>query len=200
MSLTEFVRNVDDLSDDGGFKFRFQCDHCRDGVESHYRPAATNLLKTGLEIFSMFRPLGGARAAVEGIDRGLRGKERDKAYQDAIQVAKGHFSKCSGCGSWVCKHCFNAEFTLCERCAPNAVERAAQAAASKQVADRVSAVEGGVAAAPPVTCIVCQNATGGGKFCQHCGSATVSKVKCTSCATVLNAGAKFCGECGTKAV
>jgi hypothetical protein len=200
MGLTEFVRNVDDLSDDGGFKFRFHCDHCRDGVESHYRPAATNLLKTGLEIFSMFRPLGGAHAAVAGIDRGLRGKERDKAYQDAVEVAKGHFSKCSGCGAWVCKHCHNDEFALCERCAPNAAEKAAQAAAIKKAAEFVGAVEAGGVTAAPVSCVVCQNPTGGGKFCQHCGTATVSKAKCSSCGAMLNVGAKFCGECGTKAV
>lgn len=198
MGLTEFVRNVDDLSDDGGFKFRFHCDSCRDGVESHYRPAATNLLKTGLEIFQMFRPLGGARAAVAGIDRGLRGKERDKAYQDAVEIAKSHFSKCSGCGGWVCKHCFNEQFALCERCAPNAAEKAAGAAAVKQAAERVAAVERGQTALP-VTCAVCQNPTGGGKFCQHCGSAVARTTKCSACGVVLAPTAKFCGECGSKA-
>lgn len=198
MGLTEFVRNVDDLSDGGGFKFRFHCDHCRDGVESHYRPAATNLLKTGLELFSLFRPLGGARAAVDGIDRGLRGKERDKAYQDAVEVAKSHFSKCSGCGAWVCKHCHNDAFALCERCAPNADEKAAQAAASKQAAERVGAVHAG-ASAGAVACVVCQNPTGGGKYCQHCGTATSSRATCSACSAPLNVGAKFCGECGAKA-
>lgn len=34
MALTKFVRNVDDLSDDGGYKFRFKCDSCGDGFES----------------------------------------------------------------------------------------------------------------------------------------------------------------------
>ncbi len=36
MSLTKFVRNVDDLGDSGGYKFRFRCDRCRDGVENQY--------------------------------------------------------------------------------------------------------------------------------------------------------------------
>ena len=80
MALTEFVRNVQDLSDDGGYKFRFHCDRCADGVESQYVASAANLLKTGLQVFSMFRVFGGyARGAVEGIDRGLRGKERKQA-------------------------------------------------------------------------------------------------------------------------
>ena len=80
MALTEFVRNVRDISDDGGYKFRFHCDRCSDGVESQYVASAANLLKTGLEVFSMFRLFGGrTRSAVNGIDRGLRGKERDSA-------------------------------------------------------------------------------------------------------------------------
>lgn len=197
MALTEFVRNVADLSDDGGFKFRFHCDQCRDGVESHYQPAATNLLKTGLEIFEMFRPLGMARRAVDGIDRGLRGKERDKAYQAAVEVAKAHFSKCSSCGAWVCKHCFNPEYALCERCAPNATERAAVAAAERQARDLAAQATAGAGAAP-VTCAVCQNPSGGGKFCEHCGAATAAKSACATCGTALGPSAKFCGECGTK--
>lgn len=32
MALTVFVKNVQDLSDDGGFKFC--CDRCQNGVES----------------------------------------------------------------------------------------------------------------------------------------------------------------------
>lgn len=34
MALTKFVRNVEDISDDGGYKFRFRCDQCSDGFES----------------------------------------------------------------------------------------------------------------------------------------------------------------------
>ncbi|HKO92553.1 MAG TPA: hypothetical protein VJU61_15435, partial [Polyangiaceae bacterium] len=105
--MTEFVRNVRDISDDGGYKFRFHCDRCSDGVESQYVASAANLLKTGLEVFSMFRLFGGrTRSAVSGIDRGLRGKERDSAYEQAVNEAKVHFNKCSHCGKWVCPHCF----------------------------------------------------------------------------------------------
>src|SRR5215467_3787313 len=108
MALTEFVRNVQDISDDGGYKFRFHCDRCSDGVESQYVSSSANLLKTGLEIFSMFRSFGSmGRHAVEGIDRGLRGKERDAAYEQAVNEAQVHFHKCSHCGQRVCGHCWN---------------------------------------------------------------------------------------------
>lgn len=197
MALTEFVRNVDDLSDDGGYKFRFRCDRCRDGVESHYKPAATNLLKTGLEIFQMFRPLGGARRAVDGIDRGLRGKERDKAYQEAIEAAKSHFAKCSSCGNWVCKHCYNDEFSLCEGCAPNASESGARALAEKKARERVEAIASGTVDIQPLVCAACQQPSGGGRFCEHCG-ASQGRDKCPGCGAALKTTAKFCSECGQK--
>lgn len=198
MGLSEFVRNVDDLSDDGGFKFRFRCDKCKDGVESHYVAASSNLLKTGLEIFQMFRPIGGARRAVDTIDRGLRGKERDRAYQKAVAQAKSHFSKCSDCGKWVCAHCYNTEFSLCEGCAPNAGEKAARAAAEKKAAERVQAVQAG-ATVTPLLCPACQEPSGGGKFCQACGAPTALEQSCKHCGQKMSAMAKFCGECGQKA-
>ena len=58
MALTKFVRNVDDLSDDGGYKFRFKCDSCGDGYETQYVAGSANMLKTALEVFSVFRPFG----------------------------------------------------------------------------------------------------------------------------------------------
>lgn len=141
MALTKFVRNVDDLSDDGGYKFRFGCDRCNDGVESQYVSSSANILKTGLEIFSMFRPFGSmGRHAVQGVDRGLRGKERDAAYEAAVNEATAHFNKCSHCGQWVCAHCFNDKVGLCEGCAPDANEHAAKAAAEQARAKQVEAV------------------------------------------------------------
>lgn len=199
MGLSEFVRNVDDLSDGGGFKFRFHCDKCRDGVESHYAPAATNLLKTGLEIFQMFRPLGGARRAVDGIDRGLRGKERDRAYQNAVKLAKSHFSKCTSCGKWVCAHCYNDEFALCETCAPNADERAARVAAARKASARERAVSSGAVEPGPVLCAACHAPSGGGKFCEACGAPHSPLHTCKQCGEKMRAAAQFCGACGQKA-
>jgi Double zinc ribbon len=198
MALTEFVRNVQDLSDDGGYKFRFHCDRCSDGVESQYVSSAANILKTGLQVFSMFRMFGGyGRGAVEGIDRGLRGKERDSAYEQAISEAKAHFSKCSHCGNWVCAHCFNSSAGLCEGCAPDAHEAAALRKAQLAAAQRVAAVDqnpdGSVSA---VTCPVCSGPSGGGKFCQQCGANLSTERRCGSCQAPVSLAAKFCGECG----
>jgi hypothetical protein len=201
MALTKFVRNVADLSDDGGYKFRFHCDRCNDGVESQYVSSSANLLKTGLEIFSMFRHIGGiGRQAVDGIDRGLRGKERDAAYEQAVNEAQTQFQKCSHCGQHVCAHCWNESVGLCEGCAPDAGEHAAREAASIARDNKVAAVRSAQATTHAlITCAVCAQESGGGKFCQHCGSATIATRQCTKCQQPLGPTAKFCGECGTGA-
>jgi hypothetical protein len=198
VALTEFVRNVRDISDDGGYKFRFHCDRCNDGVERQYVSSAANILKTGLEVFSMFRLFGGrTQQAVRGIDRGLRGKERDSAYEKAVAEAKVHFQKCSHCGKWVCPHCFNVTAGLCEGCAPDAHEAAAKHAAERAVAERVETVRAkGQTAVGQVTCPSCSAPSGGGKFCQSCGADLSSQRRCSHCQASVLMTAKFCGECG----
>lgn len=200
MALTKFVRNVDDLSNDGGYKFRFRCDRCRDGVESQYVSSSANLLKTGLEIFSMFRHFGGVgRQAVNGIDRGLRGKERDAAYEQAVHEATTHFNKCSHCGQWVCGHCWNGSVGLCEGCAPDASEAAAKEAARIAQQKQVAAVQQQQATShAAITCPVCGQESGGGKFCQSCGANVTASRACSGCKAPLQPTARFCGDCGTR--
>ena len=196
MALTRFVRNVDDLSDDGGYKFRFHCDTCADGVESQYVSSSANVLKTGLQIFQMFRYFGWGSQAVDGIDRGLRGKEHDAAFERAVNEAMVSFSKCSHCGSWSCEHCWNGTVGMCERCAPDAGEAAAVAAAQQAREQRVAATLAGDGSVGLSTCLVCTRPTGGGRFCQHCGSPTGAQAACPECSTPAAAGAHFCGRCG----
>jgi hypothetical protein len=202
VALTVFVKNVQDLSDDGGFKFKFCCDRCQNGVESQYVASKANLLKTAVQAFSIFRWAGwGAERAAEGLDRGLRGKERDAAYETAVHEAMAHFHKCAACGQWVCpEHCWNEPFGLCEACAPSAQEAASKRAAER-VRDRaVEAVER-QATPPPlpmVTCPACGVQTHGGKFCQACGAGLGAR-SCAACGAALTPTAKFCGDCGAKA-
>jgi hypothetical protein len=197
LALTRFVRNVDDLSDDGGYKFRFHCDTCGDGVESQYVGSSANVLKTGLQIFQMFRYLGWGRTAVDGIDRGLRGKEHDAAFEKAVNEAMVSFSKCSHCGSYSCEHCWNGAVGMCERCAPDAGEAAAIAAAQRTREERVAQTLSSGEAVGVTTCLVCSRPTGAGRFCQHCGTPTTARDACPECRTPAPAGAHFCGECGT---
>lgn len=201
MALTQFVRNVTDISDDGGYKFRFHCDRCNDGVESQYVSSSANILKTGLEVFQMFRMFGGmSRNAAQNIDRGLRGKERDAAYEKAVAEAMVHFKKCSHCGKWTCDHCWNSNVGMCEGCAPDADEAGAKLAAQQAVQKKLQHVESsGATEAPAITCPVCAQESGGGKFCQNCGAAVTAQKQCSKCKAPLSISSKFCGECGTKA-
>lgn len=197
MALTKFVRNVEDLSDDGGFKFRFRCDQCADGIESQYVGSSSNLLKTAMDVFLMFRPFGGGSGVSQAIDRGLRGKERDAAYKRAVAEAMVHFKKCAACGSWVCpEQCWNPHSGMCERCAPSADEAAAKQLARRRVEQAVADVEAG-ADASFVTCAVCGMQARGAKFCEQCGAPSGSG-KCRQCTKSIPPNARFCGDCGAE--
>lgn len=201
VALTVFVRNVQDLSDDGGFKFKFCCDRCGSGVESQYVSSKANLLKTAVQAFALFRFTGWhAERAAEGLDRGLRGKERDAAYEAAVHQAMVHFRKCAGCGQWVCPdHCWNESFGMCEACAPSAEEAAARRAAEHARDRAVAAVNEAPPPLPsPITCPACGVQVQGGKFCQACGTPLTARA-CASCGSALTPSARFCAECGAKA-
>lgn len=201
MPLTKFVSNVEDLSDDGGYKFRFKCDRCSDGFESQYSGSKANLLKTAMDVFTVFNPLGGfGGRASQGLDRGLRGKERDAAYERAVNEAMSFFKKCSTCGHWVCpENCWNDKRGMCDRCAPESDQAAAREANRREIEKAVKSVTevetGGVAV---INCPVCNARTGSGKYCQGCGASLVAKAACKNCKQPLELGVKFCGDCGAK--
>jgi hypothetical protein len=138
----------------------------------------------------------GARSAAESIDRGLRGKERDAAYETAVHEAMAHFKKCSACGKWVCpEHCWNERAGMCEGCAPDAHEAAGKRAAAMLAEDAVQRTAAG-APAGTVTCPSCgAQMRGAGKFCEECGVA-VGQRKCKQCQADIGASARFCGACG----
>jgi hypothetical protein len=200
MALTKFVRNVDDLSDDGGYKFRFHCDSCSDGFESQYVAASANLLKTALEVFTLFRPFGlragAGRRVGEAIDLGLRGKERDAAYERAVHEAQVQFRKCSGCGNWVCPaFCWNGDAGMCERCAPDEREAAIRRGMQRRIDRALEDVEVGAAIVGPASCPACGVQARRAPFCHVCGLELRSP-RCVHCDEVLAPDARYCGECG----
>ncbi len=200
MSLTKFVNNVEDLSDDAGFKFRFKCDRCGDGFESQYTGSKMNVLKTAMDVFQVFSPFGGRMTgAANDIDRGLRGKERDAAYERAVGEAMAFFKKCSACGHWVCpENCWNDKSGMCDDCAPEAAQAGAKETNRLAGESAVKAATEGKAT-PVINCPVCGAQAKGVKFCESCGANLQPTQKCKSCNAVIEAGAKFCGECGAKA-
>ena len=196
MTLTKFVRNVEDLSDDGGFK----CDRCGDGFESAYVAAKTNMLKTAMDVFQVFSPFGGrGGGVVNDIDRGLRGKEHDAAFERAVAEEMAFLKKCSACGHWVCpENCWNEKRGMCDDCAPEAAQAGAKAA-NKLEAERAVKEADADKAGAAVSCPACGARVHGGKFCEACGANLAAKKSCPACKAALEPAAKFCGECGAKA-
>jgi hypothetical protein len=146
----------------------------------------------------------------EWLRDGNRGSTRDKALAKAAEEMQDQFTQCHRCGQWVCKQvCWNDERGLCTQCAPRLDQEIAGMQAAAQVSqlnekiqqvdwtEDVNYRDEGVGRCPS-----CQQETGGGKFCQHCGTALAaapsqSKKFCTNCGTALGPTAIFCAECGT---
>jgi hypothetical protein len=154
-----------------------------------------------MDVFQVFNPLaGGFGRASQSIGRGLQGKERDAAYERAINEAMVFFKKCATCGHWVCpENCWNEKYGMCDACAPES-EQAAAKEASKLARDRaVQDIDAGRGASHVINCPMCGVKTQGGKFCEACGASLAVSALCPQCKAPLAAGAKFCGSCGAKA-
>ena len=211
MALVSFTSNVTDHSTDNGYQFEFHCDKCGNGVTTPFIASkagfASGILKAAGSLFG--GALYNAGHAADYLRDQTRGKARDEALRQAVEMARPRFKQCSRCGKWVCpEHCWNAQRGLCEDCAPNLEEElaAAQAtAAREQVWEKARAADltAGVdvaANAGVASCPSCGKAPGGGKFCQECGQAMRPATKhCGGCGAKLSAGTKFCTECGAKA-
>ena len=50
MALIQFVQNFDDMSNNGGFQFKFFCDRCGNGYMSSFQTSKTNATEGILKI------------------------------------------------------------------------------------------------------------------------------------------------------
>lgn len=201
----QFVKNVEDLSTDRGYQFKFHCDRCNNGYMSSYNAStlgiAAGLLRAAGSLFG--GSLGRASAGAYEIQRAIGGKAHDDALRKAVEEVRSKFKQCSRCGAWVCPEvCWNEKRNLCERCAPDLAEEvaAAQAQAVKEQivekarkTDLVADVDMKVEAI--ANCPSCGARVGSAKFCPECGTPFHQKVQCQKCGAELM-GAKFCPECG----
>ncbi len=211
-----FTDNYTDNSTREGYQFEFFCRRCGNGYSSSFQHSVTGfggrLLAMGGDL------LGGSigeRASELGWDAewlrdGVRGSARDKALAKAVDEMKPHFMQCHRCGQWVCREvCWNDERGLCATCAPKLDQEIAGMQAAAQVAQLSGKIQQ-VDFTRDINyrdqgtglCPSCGAESGGGKFCQSCGTplaaAQEAKRFCGNCGTELK-GAKFCGECGTPA-
>lgn len=198
-----FTDNYQDRSTQEGYQFEFYCERCGNGYTSSFKRSVTNfggkLLRMGGDLIG---GEWGRRASEIGWDAnwmrdGSRGPAWDKALQGAVEEMRPHFHQCHRCGEWVCGPvCWNTERGVCVNCAPKLDQEIVgmQARAQVQQLDekirQVDWTEGTVYGQTAVgRCPSCANDTGGGKYCQHCG---------TPLAAAPEAASRFCGQCGTK--
>ena len=116
MALLEYPANVDDLSGDKGFQWKFHCDLCGSGFDSKFIPSKSankarrlGFLGSGLSaigsVASGSSGSGGIYGASQGANaasqfQGMSAQwhtEHDNAFQQAVNEAKVHFQRCPRC-------------------------------------------------------------------------------------------------------
>lgn len=214
-TMIGFTDNYQDRSTRDGYQFEFFCERCGNGHASTFKHSVTGvggkLLRFGGDLVG---GEWGRRASQLGADSmwmrdGVRGSAWDKALQSAVEEMRPNFSQCHRCGQWVCRQiCWNDDRGVCTTCAPKLDQEIAGLQASAQVYQLREQIQQtdwtqGVQHRHQVTarCPSCQNDTGGGKYCQHCGTplagAAEAKIFCSQCGTPVSPAALFCTGCGS---
>lgn len=207
MKHIPFGSNYRDHSTDSGFRFEFFCEKCRDGYMTEFKSYAIGTLNTLFDIGeSLF---GGffrhASRATERVHSATWERAKDKAFMESVDEAKKQFYRCSRCGNYFCKNCWNPDKGLCANCAPflaQEIESAKRHAAIRQAREKVEKItyvtEEDVCEDMQVTCPKCKCPTGKGKFCPECGEKLGVKKICPGCRAEISVSTKFCPECGGK--
>lgn len=215
-SHVPFTNNVQDLSTEKGFQFKFSCGRCHNGYLSAFQPNIVGMAGGALQIASRF--LGGSvgRAATSAHDlqRLIRGPAHDAAMRAAVEEVAHQFNQCNRCGKWVCrKICWNGERDQCVSCSPKMDQELAAIESSGTIhqlnqkvlygqvdltsgvtLDSAAAGQQSVGASRPCTCGA--QITRGAKFCHGCGKPVALKQTCPGCQIESAEDARFCSGCG----
>jgi rubrerythrin len=216
-TMVFFTNNYADRSTREGYQFEFFCQRCGNGHASSFQHSVTGfggrLLRIGGDLLGgeVGRTASQVGWDAEWMRDGLRGSTRDRALAKAVDEMKPHFCQCHRCGQWVCADiCWNGERGLCTRCAPKLDQEIAGLQARAQVNQldtKIRQVDwtGGVEYRDEVTarCPSCQADSGGGKYCQQCGTPLAgapeaAPKQCVHCGAKLLPTALYCGGCGTR--
>ena len=183
-NMIGFTDNYQDRSSRDGYQFEFFCERCGNGYTSSFKRSVTGF---GSKLLRMGGDLVGGewgrKASEIGYDAmwmqdSNRGPAWDKALQNAVEEMRPHFDQCHRCGEWVCGQiCWNGERGVCVSCAPKLDQEIAgmQAAAQiDQLHTKIQAQDwtGNINYRDEHTglCSNCGQETGGGKFCNSCGT------------------------------
>jgi DNA-directed RNA polymerase subunit M/transcription elongation factor TFIIS len=210
MARVEFTNNYQDHSTENGFQFKFFCESCGNGYLSSWKANATGI--AGSVLRGAGSVLGGifgrAASGAYEIEKAVGGPAHDSALAEAVAEIKPLFLQCKRCGQWVCREiCWNAERSLCKKCAPILQREMAAAQAGiavEQATEKLRArdqTEGvNFDTTVVVHCPKCGAEARGGKFCPECGATLAPKTECPKCGAKVAPGTKFCQECGQKLV
>jgi len=209
MARIEFTDNVEDLSTETGFQFKFFCEGCGNGYMSSWKAnklgVAGSLLRGAGSLFGGM--LGRASQSAYDVQDAIGGPAHDAAMTEAVNEIRPLFVQCKRCGNWVCREiCWNAERSLCKNCAPILQRELAARQAAIQVEQaeeklRAQDLTEGInlKAEAVALCPSCgEEAKPGSKFCGACGARLAPKSECPKCGAKVAVGDKFCPECGQK--
>ncbi|MGC2033946.1 MAG: zinc ribbon domain-containing protein [Thermoplasmata archaeon] len=222
MALLDHPKNVDDLSGDKGFQWKFHCDRCGNGYDTTFIPSksaasarrfgflSSGLSAVGSTVSGTFGGGSGLQGASEGAGavsqfKGMSAewhREHDNAFQQAVNEAMVHFKKCPRCREYVCSDDWNDEAGLCTQDAPSLIAETQAAKAQTRVEQMQTAVKGqqlydGDSSDKATLCPSCGKPSGSAKFCQNCGQPLGFR-ECSKCHHQNPPGVNFCGECGNK--
>jgi hypothetical protein len=173
--VVPFTDRVSDLSDSDSYQFEFFCERCGNGYRSDektdVKQKGKGILRAATGLLGSVVPQLYQVSDTLSYDRGNSSKEKNKAFDEAVEAVQAEFAECGTCGDWVCRAvCWDEAAGRCARCA--------------------SAV---------TACPSCGAAVDGGNFCPACGTKLPTTSNCSKCGTELKPDAKFCSECGTPA-
>lgn len=223
MPLLDSPKNVEDLSAEKGFQWRFHCDLCGSGFETTFIPSKSAATAHRLGFLSGgLSAIGGLASSVghvgssgiygasqmasqAGQFRGMSAdwhREHDRAFQQAVNEARIHFKKCPKCNSYVCADEWNDEAGLCTRDAPSLTAELEATKAQVRVEQmqehvRSQTLYDADMTARTTLCPKCGKPSGSAKFCQNCGAPLGFK-ECPACHHQNPPTVNFCGECGAR--
>lgn len=207
MKHIPFSNNYKDHSTDTGFRFEFFCEKCHDGYMTEFQRYAigtiNNLVSIGESLFGgIFHQ---ARSVTGRVHSSAWENAKDNAFLEAVKEGEKHFFRCSRCGNYFCKSCWNPDKGLCINCSPflhQEIESAKSHEAVRQAREHVGKInyvtEEDILEDRQVTCPFCKSPTGNSKFCPECGKKTGMKNLCPGCKREISMSVKFCPECGTR--
>ncbi len=215
-SHVPFTDNVQDLSTDKGFQFKFCCERCGNGYLSAFQHNILNVAGGALQMASgLFGGVfGRAASSAYDVQRLVGGPAHDAALRQAVEEVTPEFNQCNRCGQWVCRTvCWNGERHQCVMCSPKMDQELAALESEgtvRQLREKIydgtidlssgvsmnSAAKDQQSVAALMACSCGVEIARGAKFCPDCGQKVALKHLCPACGVESRAGAKFCADCG----